>query len=85
MLFAVMTPPKSPILEVEGGLSNSSSVEVVDEEGERADASDHGSTSHMTELVQERMASLGLRPVSGRWSLFSVCGGIWEKYTEVLC
>ena len=53
-----MSPPKSPTRELEEGaerhLSTSSSVEVVSESSEE-------STSHMTELVQERIAKLGLR------------------------
>ena len=54
-----MTPPKSPIPEMRV-LSNSSSVEVVtlDEE----ESLDGDEVSRMTDLVQERMASLGLKP-----------------------
>ena len=65
-----MTPPKSPVVELRG-LSTSSSVELVTPGND--DDGNHGNTgpdnevdavamATMTALVQEKMASLGLKP-----------------------
>ncbi len=62
-----MTPPKSPPgeydVEVLRTISNSSSVEIVSETSSTEDL-----TNRMTELVQERIASLGLKPGMSRKS-----------------
>ena len=60
-----MSPPKSPIPEEDAvdsplkALSTSSSVELVTEVSPEAEAEN---AALMTQLVQERMASLGLKP-----------------------
>ncbi len=60
LYFSVVSPPKSPAPELADqplqALSTSSSVEIVSEPPPDTDF------GHMTELVQERIASLGLKP-----------------------
>ena len=61
LLFLDVTPLKSPNPETEApdlkALSSSSSVEVVP-----LDGSEDSQADHLQQYVQERMASLGLKP-----------------------
>ena len=64
MDFVVASPPKSPTLDLDieaiRTISSSSSVEVMSDVSPSSTTNEV--TQRMTELVQERIASLGLKP-----------------------